>query len=343
MKTWKTLLPVAAMLIFAGQAHAQSGEQERQREAETREAQYAQQMREAEERLAEAAQRVAELSSQRLSELSEARRFAFEFSNKPRMGVNIEPMGDGTPVEGVSILSVTPGSAADDAGLRAGDIITAVNGETFSAASAGEAAEKLLDFMSGVEEGDVLDVEYMRDNNMGSVEVEPRPVTLSAQVFGPDGNFVFPAMPEVHVAPNGTQSFSFSFGGWRGGWADMEVVELSEDLGRYFGTNQGLLVIRAPESNAFQLQDGDVITSIDGREPSSVNHCMRILGSYQPGEKLVLNIMRDQNPMQIEIEMPDDRTSFLAPRAPAPVRPAAAPMPVPAPRPAPAPLPGDRT
>ncbi len=342
MKTWKTLLPVIAMLTLAGQAYAQNDQNERLRDAEAREARYAEEMREAEERLAAAAARVAELSTERLGQLSEARRFAFEISNKPRMGVNIEPMGDGTPVEGVAILSVTPGSAADDAGLRAGDIITAVNGETFSAASAGEAAEKLLDFMNGVEEGDVLDVEYMRDESMGSVEVAPRPVTVSAQVLGPDGNFAFPPMPEIRVAPNGGQSFSFQFGrGWRGGWGDMEVVELTEGLGRYFGTDEGLLIIRAPASNAFQLQDGDVITSIDGREPSSVNHCMRILGSYAPGETLVLNIMRDRREMELEIEMPDDRTSLLAPMAPAPVRPAAAPMPVPAPEPAPAP--GDRT
>ncbi len=332
MKYWKTLLPVAASLVLAGQAYAQDDE-ERLRDMEAREAQYAERMREAEERLAEAAQRVAELSSERLGALGESRRFAFEFSNSPRMGVNIEPMGDGSPVEGVSILSVTPGSAADDAGLRAGDIITAVNGETFSASSAGEAAEQLLDFMNGVEEGDVLDVEYMRDGSMGSVEVEPRVMSANAWFMGPDGNFEFPAMPEVHVAPNGAQAFSFSFGGgWRSGWGDMEVVELTEGLGRYFGTDEGLLVIRAPESNAFQLMDGDVIISIDGREPSSVNHCMRILGSYQPGENLVLNIMRDQNPLTIEIEMPDDRTSRLAP--PAPVRPAAAPIPPRAPEPA---------
>ena len=48
-------------------------------------------------------------------------------------------------------------------------------------------------------------------------------------------------------------------GGWRGGWADLEVVKLTERLGRYFGTDEGLLVISAPESNAFKLQDGDVI------------------------------------------------------------------------------------
>ena len=58
-------------------------------------------------------------------------------------------------------------------------------------------------------------------------------------------------------------------------------------------------------------KEGDVILKIDGRKPSSVNHCMRILGSYQPGEKLVLNIMRDKQQETIEIEVPDDRTSQL--------------------------------
>ena len=124
MKIRTTLILLA--LTLAGPAIAQDDE-DRAREIEAREAEFAERMRLAEERLAEAAQRVAELSSERLGSMNEARRFAFEFSNKPRLGVNIEPMGDGDPVEGVAILSVSPGSAADDAGLRAGDVITAVN------------------------------------------------------------------------------------------------------------------------------------------------------------------------------------------------------------------------
>ena len=111
----------------------------------------------------------------------------------------------------------------------------------------------------------------------------------------------------------------------------MEVVELTEGLGRYFGTDSGLLVISAPESNAFKLQEGDVIQSIDGRAPTSVNHCMRILGSYQPGEKLVLNIMRDKRRQTIEIEIPDDRTSRLSDPRIKLAKPARVPVPRPAP------------
>ena len=310
MKTLRIVLPVAAILLLAGQVAAQSADEERKAEMEARKAEFTQQMRKAEEQLAEAAQRVAELSQERLGALREVRKFEFNFSNKPRLGVNISTDDQHSPVEGVGILSVTPGSAADDAGMRAGDIITAVNGESLTADSSYEANMRLLDFMKGVEEGDQLDVEYLRDGKVGTVQVEPRVVPQNTYAWISGDDFVMPDMPDIHVSPEAIERFRFSFGGWRGGWGDMEVVELTAGLGRYFGTDSGLLVISAPASNAFQLQEGDVIQSIDGREPSSVNHCMRILGSYQPGEKLVLNIMRDKKRMSLEIEIPDNRTGM---------------------------------
>jgi C-terminal processing protease CtpA/Prc len=332
MKTLRFVLSVAAVLLLAGQAAAQSAEEESVSEMEAREAEFTKEMRKAEEELAEAAQRVAELSQERLGALREVRKFEFDFSSKPRLGVNIMSDDRGGPVEGVGILSVTPGSAADDAGMRSGDIITAVNGESLTAESARDANLRLLDFMKGVEEGDQLDIEYLRDGKVGTVQVEPRVVPMNAYAWSSDGgNFVMPDMPDMHVLPEAMARLRFSLGGWRGGWADMEVVELTEGLGRYFGTDSGLLVISAPASNAFQLQEGDVIQSIDGREPSSVNHCMRILGSYQPGEKLVLNIMRDKQSMQLEIEIPDDRTGMRFDRSFELVKPARVVLPRPAP------------
>ncbi len=332
MKTLRIVLPVAAVLLLAGQVAAQSAEEERVSEMEAREAEFTEQMRQAEEQLAEAAQRVAKLSQERLGALSEVRQFKFDISNKPRLGVNISTDDEQSPVEGVGILSVTPGSAAHDAGMRAGDIITAVNGESLTAESSHDANMRLLDFMKGVEEGDQLDVEYLRDGKVGTVQVEPRVVPMNAYAWSSDGgNFVMPTMPDMHALPEAMARLSFSLGGWRGGWGDMEVVELTEGLGRYFGTDSGLLVISAPASNAFQLQEGDVIQSIDGREPSSVNHCMRILSSYQTGEKLVLNIMRDKKRMSLEIEIPDDRTGMRLDQMFELVKPARVLLPRPAP------------
>ena len=155
MKSLKIILPIAAALLLVGQAAAQEAGAERAREMEAREAEFTKEMRMAEEQLAEAAQRVTELSQERLGALQEVRKFEFDFSNKPRLGVNIESVKEGGPVEGVAILSVTPGSAADDAGMRAGDIITAVDGTSLTAESSYAANMALLKIMKVVTEGDL--------------------------------------------------------------------------------------------------------------------------------------------------------------------------------------------
>jgi C-terminal processing protease CtpA/Prc len=352
MKVTRFIIPAAVILLLAGQAVAQTqAEAERaeaaaaaerakaaaaveqtQRKAETHEAEVARKLEEAERRMAEAAQQIAELASERLPQLAEMeRRFEFIADGRPRLGVNIGDVNSDGPVEGVKIVGVTPGTAADDAGLRAGDVITAINGDSMSAESAREASQLVLDFMQGVEEGDILEVEYIRDGKVGSVEVEPRSVDIRAYAFGGvPRDFSMRSAPEVHVVPEMAEKFRFA---WAGNvWADMELVELNEGLGKYFGTDSGVLVVSAPESDSLQFEDGDVILSIDGREPTSVRHAMRILGSYQSGESLEIKILREKKKRTLEIEIPDDRSSMNWVPAPEP-RPAAAPRPPRVPKP----------
>lgn len=332
MSNMQKILALAALIVCASQAAAQGDERTVVREVEVREAEFAEKMKEAEERLAAAARRVAELSSERLGAIGDAKRYIVDLSNKPRLGVTIDSGGARKPVAGVAVIGVTPGSPADDAGIRTGDVLTSVNGESLGADSMDAANMRLFELMEGVEEGDSLDIEYLRDGNVGKVAAAPR--RMSGVMFSAvprwlheDGHVSgFPAAPEI------VEHYRFG-GGWRGTWGDMELVEVNAGLGRYFGTDKGLLVISAPKTNAFNLQEGDVIQSIDGREPSSVNHCMRILGSYQPGEKLVLNIMRDKRRETIEVEVPDDRSSHRVPHHEAPPLPARAPMPDTPPRP----------
>lgn len=346
MKTMRLIVPVAALLLLAGQAAAQSEEARRaeaEQEAalaqvEAREAEVQKKLQEAERKMAEAARQIAELTSERLPQLREIeRRIEIINDDRPRLGVNIEDDKGSGPVEGVRIVGVTPGSAAEDAGLRSGDIITAINGESLSAENAHDSTRLIMDFMDGVEEGDMLEVEYLRDGKVGSVEVEPRAVEMHSYNFrGFPKDFSMPAMPEVPVSPEMAEHFRHKFAyAWSGNaWSDMELVKLNEGLGKYFGADSGVLVVSAPESDALQLEDGDVIRKIDGREPTSVKHAMRILSSYQAGESLEIEILREKKKRTLAIEMPDDRSSMQF-GGPAPVRPAAAPRPVPAPAPAP--------
>ena len=314
MNKWKVILPAAALLLLAGQAVAQSDEkEERLRELEAREVEVEERLRAAEARMAEAAREIAEITKERLPRMVEIEK-RFAWASKPRLGVTIETVDEEGPVAGVKILGVSPGSAAAEAGLRPGDILTSINDDALSADSCKESNMRLLDFMKGVEEGDVLKVEYLRDGKVGSVEVEPQIASENA--------FVWAGEPPVHVevapmpvAPEVVERFNMKFGmPWAGtGLGDLELVELNEGLGRYFGTDKGLLVVKAPKSDAYELRDGDVIQSIDGREPKDVRHAMRILSSYQAGEKLKLGIMRDKKKVMIDVEIPSDRLGSLVP------------------------------
>ena len=315
----KLILALAASLLagstLAQQADTAADVEQRQAELRLEQTEIEQRMREAEQRLAEAAQQIAELSAQQLPRVAEFTQ-KIHVDSRPRLGITIGDDEPG-PVTGVQVMGVSPGGAADDAGLRTGDTITAINGESMTAESASEANRKLLDFMSGVEEGDVLKVDYLRNGKAANVNVTPQAGSAHMFSFGDRAfGFAAPGAPVGPMMPGGEKWVWISRGS---GFGDMELVSLTERLGKYFGTDKGLLVVRAPENENFKLEDGDVIQRIDGREPTSVSHAMRILGSYQTGEKFDIEIMRDKKRQTINVEMPDDRQSreglMIAPRA----------------------------
>lgn len=85
----------------------------------------------------------------------------------------------------------------------------------------------------------------------------------------------------------------------------LELATVTPTLGRYFGTDKGVLVLRAPRQDAWKLQEGDVILAIDGREPRSGAHASRILRTYQPGENLKLRVMRDRQALELAVAVPE--------------------------------------
>ena len=318
MAIWRKSLLLISFALVSAPGIAQQSEREAERAAEeaVREVEEQQltvevQMREAEERLAEAARQIAELSSSQLPAIVDIER-RIHIDGRAVLGITIGSSDGDGPVEGVTVRGVSPGGAAEDAGLRSGDIITAVNDESLTAASDEEANARLIEFMSGVEEDDGVDVEYLRDGKQASVEVRPNEMSPLAYAFRLGrGNYTVPRAP---IAP-GVDFRKYTWYSDGSGWGHMEMVTLTERLGRYFGTDKGLLVVRAPDDENLKLQDGDVIQSIDGREPKSVSHAMRILGSYQSGEQLEMKIMRDKRKQTLKIEMPDNRSSsWVVPR-----------------------------
>ena len=108
-------------------------------------------------------------------------------------------------------------------------------------------------------------------------------------------------MPEP--MPHADASTSAAF--WPGEFGGMELASITPKLGAYFGVTEGVLVVQAPENDAFKLEDGDVLQTIDGRKPEDGAHAMRILRSYKSGEKLNLTVLRQRKPVTLAITMPE--------------------------------------
>jgi hypothetical protein len=99
-------------------------------------------------------------------------------------------------------------------------------------------------------------------------------------------------------------------------WGGIELVKLNPDLGDYFGTREGVLVVRAPEDSSLALKGGDVILSVGERKPSSPEQAMRILRSYDAGETVTLDVLRKQKHVTVtwKVPEPDGRYFKALPR-----------------------------
>ena len=84
----------------------------------------------------------------------------------------------------------------------------------------------------------------------------------------------------------------------------LRLATLTPQLGRYFGTGHGILVVRAPSHDVLKLQDGDVILTIGGGTPVSSSQAVRILTSYDPGQKIDLVILRQHRKLHLTGTLP---------------------------------------
>lgn len=223
------------------------------------------------------------------------------------LGVVIEPARDGRTAEGVRVSGVTPGGPADEAGVQVDDLIVAVNGEALAEGEPAGAERRLVQRMRTVEPGDEVRLRLRRDGTELELMLRARAYEAAAlAASGAAQQRVLFGAPASDAAGR--------VAAWRSvrpvppvwhPWADMELAQLSPELGRYFSVDRGLLVVRAPRDRSLALRDGDVILSIGGRDPEDVAHALRILGSYAGGETLQLALMRDHRREELEVQLPD--------------------------------------
>ncbi len=234
---------------------------------------------------------------------------------RARLGIKVNLQPRQTDSVGAYVDAVTPGGPAAQAGIRSGDLITKLDGKSVLAGGAAENDDlrihrsapglRLIELAARLEPNDTVAVEYRRGKDRRTVSVvtadEPgmgfgmsRGERFSFRYSDPGGPGGDPRAPvgdfmgRVEMAGPG---WGFLSGSPLG---RLELAPLNSDLGRYFGTDEGVLVISAPKDSALGLRGGDVVLAVDGRAPSSPSHLLRILRSYETGETFKLDIMRNR-------------------------------------------------
>lgn len=226
----------------------------------------------------------------------------------PRLGVLLGGKDDTN-----EIVGVTPGTGAEKAGIHAGDRLISINGKMVDASE----RASLRVAMEGIEAGDSVPVEIERAGERIALDVEvsspardfhvlmrdipapplaPDAPHIEREVIIADGERHLkpePPMPQLppHLAGLGRHS---------------DLVSNHAGLEPYFGTSEGVLVLRIDADNSLKLQDGDVVLMIDGEAVSRPVEIGRgLLG--RGGQTVTLEVMRGGERVTIEAEVPESR------------------------------------
>jgi S1-C subfamily serine protease len=220
---------------------------------------------------------------------------------------------------GATIQSVTPGGPAAKAGIKAGDLITRLDGQALvgTATEGRKAAEdesmpglRLVEIASQLKANQTVSVEYRRDGtrHTTSLVTGDEPFTVFE---APEGQLRF-ALPKMELERfpggfalgTGPGAFTFTM---NGNLMNLQLAPINPELGTYFGTTEGVLVIDVPKETTLGVKPGDVILTVDGRKVAGPSSLLRILRSYDAGDSFKLEIMRNKSRTTVTGQMEKGR------------------------------------
>ena len=197
-----------------------------------------------------------------------------------RLGVRIQPMTKELAqsfklesAEGALIATVEPGSPADKAGLKPGDVVLAFNGQKI------DDPNKLPRLVAETKPGQSAALRIWRNGK--AEEVKFTAVELVAQAKAPK-----PAADKA-TKPNRL---------------GLVVSELPAAQRRALGIDYGLLVENADASRT-ALRPGDVIVGVGRESFKSVEDFERLIGEQKQGDTVALLVRRGEATVYVPVEV----------------------------------------
>jgi membrane-associated protease RseP (regulator of RpoE activity) len=237
-------------------------------------------------------------------------------TRRARLGITVDMQKQPNDSVGATIAAVTPGGPAFKVGIQSGDIVTRLDGTSVTAGPRPEGADdeqslpglRLVEIASRLAPDVTVTVEYKRGSQRRTVSLVTGNEPIAMGEFLDDGRRMFFSGPdgdrriEIQRRPGTEFPFPVERGVAVPGFsfvelnrfADLELAPLNPDLGSYFGATEGVLVVRTGERSNLGLKGGDVLLTIDGRKVTTPVSALRIFRSYEPGEAIRLEVLRNR-------------------------------------------------
>lgn len=265
----------------------------------------------------ELAQRMAELSVKIGDRASASALRYLADSKRGMLGIVL----DDDPA-GVRVGALTPGGPAERAGIKVGDVVTAIAGVPVRNGGAIVLADDLI-------AGKTVTLTLLRDGKSVQVSVTPerfQPADWQAlartareaaqrsllEVNSPEYRTRLDRSVEDAMKQTGKARAEilaqwgkgFGKGRWFAPWWGLNLASLNPELGRYFGTDRGALVLSTDAQRYPGLRAGDVITKVNGSAVSRPEDAMRALQALPADKPVRLTVLRHGKQLGVDLKSP---------------------------------------
>ncbi|AKS40661.1 PDZ domain-containing protein [Wenzhouxiangella marina] len=223
----------------------------------------------------------------------------------PRLGVLL---GGPDSADQNLVIGVTPGGGAEAAGIRKDDRLISVAGRDVTE----NTPNRIREALSGLEPGDTVDVIIQRGEGtelaMGVEVSSPlRDIQVIGHRLAPMGEQMEREIVRIHPMPEGMPVPPAPPMPPRlaGLGHDTDLITNHEGLAPYFGTGEGVLVLRIADDNPLNLESGDVILAIDGETVNRPVDLGRILLGRDAGDQVTVSVMRERRPTEVYGTIPE--------------------------------------
>jgi serine protease Do len=246
---------------------------------------------------------------------------------------------------GALVEDVVADGPAAKAGVKAGDVITAFDGERVRSARhlsrlVTETPEGRSVTLSLLRDGKSLDVSVAPGAVAGHFMAGPEEMAFVREHWNPqvedqirkeleiarekmdkagqamkERGFAWKVSPEFDLEHSGPSAFSWVMRGPRLG---VGIQDLTPELAEYFGVKDGVLVTSvtadSPAARA-GIKAGDVITAVDGKTIEDSGDLRRATWENEEARELTLGVVRDKKTLSVKVAVEPPAERVRAKRA----------------------------